>query len=57
MLPEKIVSVSYQLLGLRPATSLNDADMNHDWRSYTIPERSFTVPGRLVQAINPTSVF
>ena len=54
MLPEKVVTVSYQLLGLRPATTLDDADMNHDWRSYTIPEHSFTVPGRLVQAINPT---
>jgi hypothetical protein len=54
MLPEKVVTVSYQLLGLRPTTTLDDADMNHDWRSYTIPEHSFTVPGRLVQAINPS---
>jgi hypothetical protein len=54
MLPEKVVTLSYQLLGLRPATTLDDANMNHDWRSYTIPEQSFTVPGRFVQAINPT---
>ena len=54
MLPEKVVAISYQLLGLRPANTLDDPDMNHDWRSYTIPEHSFTVPGRLVQAINPT---
>jgi hypothetical protein len=54
MLPEKVVTVSYQLLGLRPATVLDDADMKNDWRSYTIPEHTFTVPGHTVQAINPT---
>ena len=54
LLPEKVVTISYQLLGLRPATTLDDTDMQHDWRSYAIPERSFTVPGHLVQAINPT---
>jgi hypothetical protein len=54
MLPEKVVTISYQLLGLRPATNLDDADMKNDWWSYTIPEHSFTVPGCLVQVINPT---
>jgi hypothetical protein len=54
MLPEKVVAVSYQLLGLHPATNLDDADMKHDWQSYTIPEHSFMVPGCLVQLINPT---
>lgn len=54
MLPEKVVIVSYQLLGLHPATNLNNTDMKNDWQSYTIPEHSFTVPGHLVQAINPT---
>ena len=54
LLPEKVITVSYQLLGLRPATTIDDTDMQHDWRLYAIPERSFTVPGRLVQTINPT---
>ena len=54
LLPEKVITVSYQLLGLRPATTIDDTDMQHGWRSYAIPERSFTVPGRLVQTINPT---
>jgi hypothetical protein len=54
MLPEKAVTISYQLLGLCPATNLDNADMKNDWRSYTIPEHSFTVPRRLVQGVNPT---
>ena len=49
MLPEKVVTISYQLLGLRPATNLDDADMKNDRQSYTIPEHSFMVPGHLVQ--------
>ena len=54
MLPEETVTVSYQMLGLRPATLADDPDGHHDWRTYTTDERSFTVPGRLIQSINPT---
>ena len=55
MLPEETVTVSYQMLGLRPATLADDPDGRHDWRTYMMPERSFTVPGRLIQSVNPTT--
>ena len=54
MLDKDTVTISYQMLGLRPATSDDDPDQNHDWRTYTTQERSFTVPGRLIQVVNPT---
>ena len=54
MLDEDRVKISYQMLGLRPATSDDDPDQKHDWRTYTIKERSFTVPGRLIQVVNPS---
>ena len=44
---------SYQMLGVRPAALAEDPEGSNDWRTYTIDERSFTVPGRLVQSINP----
>jgi hypothetical protein len=55
MLPEETVTVSYQMLGLRPATLADDPDGQHDWRTYMMAERSFTVPGRLIQSVNPTT--
>jgi hypothetical protein len=54
MLGEDTVTISYQMLGLRPATSDDDPDQKHDWRTYAIKERSLTVPGRLIQVVNPT---
>ena len=54
MLAEETVKVSYQMLGLRPATLADDPDGQHDWRTYMMAERSFTVPGRLIQSVNPT---
>lgn len=54
MLSESIVTVSYQLLGLRRATSDEDPSEQYDWRTYrTLTERSFTVPGSLISPINP----
>lgn len=53
ILPEKTVTVSYQLLGLRPATLDDDPSSLSDWRSCRIEEHSFTVPGQLIQPINP----
>lgn len=53
MLAEGTVVVSYQMLGLRPATRDEDATLKHDWRTYRMPERSFTVPGALISPINP----
>ena len=55
MLPEETVTVSYQMLGLRPATLADDPNGQHDWRTYMMTERSFTVPGRLIQSVNPTT--
>lgn len=53
-LAESTVMVSYQLLGLRPTDSLDNPTMKMDWRMYQTPsELSFTVPGRLIQPINP----
>jgi hypothetical protein len=55
MLGDDTVMVSYQLLGLRSATTDDDPDRKHDWRTHPIQEHSFTVPGRLIQPINPTT--
>lgn len=54
MLGEDTVTVSYQMLGLRPATFDDDSEGIHDWRSYSMDEQSFTVPAWLIQSINPT---
>jgi hypothetical protein len=54
MLNEDTVSISYQMLGVRPATSDDDPGQQNDWRTYAIRERSFTVPGHLIQVTNPT---
>ncbi|KAF8173473.1 hypothetical protein BJ912DRAFT_1024864 [Pholiota molesta] len=54
MLTEETVTVSYQVLGLRPANSDDDPDMIHDWRTYRMDEHSFSIPGRLIQPLNPS---
>jgi len=54
MLQEPTVIISYQVLGLRPSTSDDDPAQTRDWRTCTMQEQSFTVPGRLIQSINPT---
>ena len=53
MLGEDTVTVSYQMLGLRPATLDDDPEGIHDWRTCSMGEHSFTVPGRLILSINP----
>lgn len=53
LLQEKITTVSYQLLGLRPATINDDPSRQNDWRTYRMFEQSFTVPGLLVQPVDP----
>ncbi|KAG5634895.1 hypothetical protein H0H81_000401 [Sphagnurus paluster] len=55
MLAEETVSVSYQMLGLRPATLADDPEGGNDWRMYMMKEHSHTVPGRLVQSIDPAT--
>lgn len=51
---EETVQISLQLLGLRSATVDEDSSEKYDWRTYKIPEHTFSMPGRLVEAINPT---
>jgi hypothetical protein len=54
MLSENTVSISYQVLGLRPASSDDDPSQKHDWRTCRLSqEQTFTVPGRIIQSINP----
>ncbi|PPQ83076.1 hypothetical protein CVT26_011922 [Gymnopilus dilepis] len=53
LLGESKISVSYQLLGLRPSTSDDDPSMAHDWRTYSTAERTIAAPGCIVQPINP----
>ena len=53
MLGEGTVTVLYQMLGLRPVTSDDDPENRHEWRTYGIDEQTFTVPGSLIQPINP----
>lgn len=54
VLHEKASQVSFQILGLRPATDSDDPDLKHDWRTYRMKERSFTVPGALISPLNPS---
>jgi len=54
ILREKTVTISYQLIGLKPATLDDDPSSLSDWRSCKTNEHSFTVPGQLVQPVNPT---
>jgi hypothetical protein len=55
MLGEETVKVSYQILGLRLASLVDDSNGIHDWRTYIMEEYSFTVPRQLVQSINPVT--
>jgi hypothetical protein len=60
VLREETVVVSFQLLGLRPAT---EADNPHprsndyfDWRTYNITELSFDIPGQFLEVLNPEMI-
>ncbi|KAF9552115.1 hypothetical protein CPC08DRAFT_792038 [Agrocybe pediades] len=53
MLNEEAATISYQMLGLRPATSDDDPEARNDWRTYAIKEKTFSVPGYLIQPLNP----
>lgn len=53
MLEEETVIISYQMLGLRLATSNDDPEVKHDWRTYAMDEKTHTVLGCLIQPINP----
>ncbi len=53
MLSEGTVVVSYQILGLRPATSNDDPALKHDWRTYSMHKKSFSASGKLIQTLDP----
>ncbi|KAI0257783.1 hypothetical protein BC834DRAFT_793882, partial [Gloeopeniophorella convolvens] len=54
ILHEKAVKVSYQVINLVPAMSIDDPTMKHDWRSSLLLPITFTVPGALVHPIDPS---
>lgn len=53
LLPEKAVSVSYQVMRLIRATVDDDPSKKNDWRSSLFLSPTFKVPGSLIQPINP----
>lgn len=50
------VTISIQVLGLRPSTSDDDSSLQSDWRSYRIKETTLEVPGKFIQPVNPQLV-
>ncbi|TFK71092.1 hypothetical protein BDN72DRAFT_856481 [Pluteus cervinus] len=55
LLSEPTVVVSYQALGLKSASLEDDPDGENDWRSCQLSaEHTYTVPGGLIQQINPS---
>ncbi|KAF8970227.1 hypothetical protein BDZ97DRAFT_1652701, partial [Flammula alnicola] len=50
------ITVSIQVLGLRPSTSDDDISLQNDWRSYRIKELTLHVPGKYIQAMDPEFV-
>lgn len=55
LLPESTVRVSFQALHLAPATAYHDPSERYDWRSSHPLQYQFTVPGSLVQPVNPVA--
>lgn len=54
LLTEKTVRVSYQALGLVPATAEDDISLKHDWRAAPLlPIHGTSLPGSLVVPIDP----
>ncbi|KAF6752515.1 hypothetical protein DFP72DRAFT_815400 [Ephemerocybe angulata] len=54
VLGEEYVSISFQMLGLRPARTDEDTSGMYDWRTVSYaPELTLTVPGRAIEAIDP----
>ncbi|ESK82251.1 hypothetical protein Moror_15507 [Moniliophthora roreri MCA 2997] len=52
LLLENIVSISYQVICLHPSTTVDDESGCNDWKSTRQLAMTFTVPGRLVRAVN-----
>lgn len=53
LLAESTIRVSYQILHLIPSTTDDDPTAKNDWRSSRPLPYTFTVPGILIQPINP----
>jgi hypothetical protein len=56
LLREEVIQVTFQLISLVSASADDDTSLKHDWRSrrgLTIIPVQATVPGRLIQPINP----
>ncbi|KAF6754949.1 hypothetical protein DFP72DRAFT_757747, partial [Ephemerocybe angulata] len=53
LLGESALKVSIQVLGLRPATSDDDPEKVHDWRTYTMPCESLTIPAWFIEPLDP----
>ncbi|KAJ7706488.1 hypothetical protein B0H16DRAFT_1826242 [Mycena metata] len=54
VLPEQTVHVSFQFLKLIPATTLDDPDSKHDWKSAGSLGQTLKVAGSMVQPLDPT---
>lgn len=53
LLAEPALKITFQLLGLRATTSDDDNEMVHDWRTYSMPSSSYTIPGKAVEPLDP----
>ncbi len=50
------ITISIQVLGLRPTTSDDDISLKNDWRSYRVKELTLHIPGQFIQPIDPQLV-
>ncbi|KAJ7434946.1 hypothetical protein FB451DRAFT_1465917 [Mycena latifolia] len=54
VLQERKVTVHFQILCLVPATTEDDPDSKHDWRSSGVLRNVLATPGRLVLPVDPS---
>lgn len=50
------ITISIQVLGLRPSTSSDDPSMRYDWRSCRAKELTIHVPGKFIYPLDPQLV-
>ncbi|KAF6757726.1 hypothetical protein DFP72DRAFT_808703 [Ephemerocybe angulata] len=53
LLREPALKVSFQILGLREATSEDDPNEENDWRTYTMPTESLNAHARFIEPLAP----
>ncbi|TEB21892.1 hypothetical protein FA13DRAFT_1642094 [Coprinellus micaceus] len=56
LLKESPLKVSFQVLGMRPATSEDDPSGRYDWRTYALPSESLIAPGKFIEPLDPEVV-